>query len=70
MIILPMRALPLVFAATEYVTIPLPIPLPPDVMVIQVVFLTAVHLHPLGAVTVTLPLPPLAVKSLLVGEIE
>jgi hypothetical protein len=32
--------------------------------------LTAVQLHPLGAVTLTLPVPPLAGKDALVGEIE
>ena len=37
---------------------------------IQPALLTAVQPHPLGAVTVTLPVPPLAVKFLLVGEIE
>jgi hypothetical protein len=39
-------------------------------MVIQLALLTAVQLHPLGAVTLTLPVPPLAGKDALVGEIE
>jgi hypothetical protein len=40
-------------------TVPLPLPLAPDVTVIHDALLTAVHPHPLPAVTVTLPDPPL-----------
>jgi hypothetical protein len=64
-----MHAEPL--AATEYATVPLPVPLPPDVIVIQPTLLLAVHAqHVSDAVTATLPVPPLAVKFWPVGLIE
>lgn len=46
-------------------------PVPPAlaVMISQVALLTAVQLQPLGVVTPTLPVPPLAGKDWLVGEI-
>jgi hypothetical protein len=34
-VIVPVRAAPVVFSATEYVTVPLPMPLSPDVIVIH-----------------------------------
>jgi hypothetical protein len=40
-------------------TVPLPLPLAPDVTVIHDALLTAVHPQPLPPVTVTLPDPPL-----------
>jgi hypothetical protein len=45
-----------VFAATLYVTVPLPVPLEAPVMVIHASLLVAVQAHPAGAVTVTVPL--------------
>ncbi len=39
-------------------------------MLIQLLLLTAVQLHPLDAVTLTLPDPAEAPKDWLVGEIE
>jgi len=50
---------PAVFAATEYVTVPLPVPEAPDVTFSQLVLLlTAVHAHPVSEVTFTVALPP------------
>jgi hypothetical protein len=40
-------------AATENVTEPLPLPINPDVIVIQESLLAAVHAHPLAAETLT-----------------
>jgi hypothetical protein len=45
----------------------LPLPLDPDVVVIQLAPLAAVHVQPLGAVTVTVPVPPLAAAEALTG---
>jgi hypothetical protein len=47
----------------------LPLPLLPEVMLIQVALLVAVQLQPVGVVTFTLPLPPSDVNDWLVGEI-
>ena len=58
-----------VLADTEYVTVPLPLPLFPDVIFIQSTLSVAVQLHPPGAVTLTVPVPPLSVNDRLVGEI-
>ena len=41
----------------------------PEVMVNQPALLVAVQLHPLGAVTPTMPVPPPELKELLDGEI-
>ena len=49
---------------------PLPLPLLPDVMVMNVALLTAVHAQPAPAVTLTLAEPPPAAKLALVGLIE
>jgi hypothetical protein len=49
-------------------TVPFPAPLPPDVTVIQLALLTAVHPQPLPAVTATLPVPPLEATLCDVGE--
>jgi hypothetical protein len=65
----PERAPPL-FAAALYWTVPLPLPLPPDVTVSQDALLPAVHEHPPPADTATLPVPPPAAALPLVGEIE
>jgi hypothetical protein len=47
----------------------LPLPLLPKVMESQLALLVAVQEQPLGAVTATLPLPPLAAADALAGEI-
>ena len=47
---------------------PLPVPLPPDVIVIHVALLVAVHAHPDAAVTVRLAAPPADVALGLVGD--
>ena len=44
-------------------------PLAPEVMLIHVALLEAVHVHPVPAVTDTLPVPAEELKDLLVGEI-
>jgi hypothetical protein len=48
---------------------PLPLPLDPPVIVIQLALLVAVQLQPAGALTETVPLPPEAPKEADVGEI-
>jgi hypothetical protein len=55
MVSVPVRELAPVFAATEYVTVPFPLPLAPEAILIQETLLAAAQLHPLDAVTVTLP---------------
>ena len=47
---------------------PSPEPLAPPVMLNQLALSLAVHAHPLGAVTVTLPVPPALVNEMVVGE--
>jgi hypothetical protein len=46
------------------------VPLAPDVMVIQLTLLTAVQLHAPDTVTFTVPVPPLLLNDLRVGDIE
>jgi len=65
----PQRARP-VLAATAKSTLPSPEPLAPAVMVMNASLLTAVQLQPLPPVTVTLLVPPLAVKVWLAELIE
>ncbi len=48
------------FDATVNCVCPLPVPLAPDVIVIQGVLVVAVHRHVLCVVTVIAPLPPAA----------
>ena len=55
----PLRAAP-PFAATVKATVPLPLPVAPDEIVMNVALLVAVHAHPVGAVTGTDPVPPAA----------
>ena len=57
-------------AATLYCTVPLPVPLAPDVIVSQGALLAAVHEQPSPALTVTLPVPPLTGAFPLVDPIE
>jgi hypothetical protein len=70
MVIVPVR-LPLlsVLAAAVNLTVPVPSPLAPLVIVIQLALLAAVHLQPGSVVTVTgPPVPPSFEKVWLVGE--
>jgi hypothetical protein len=62
MIIVPLRAEP-EFAATEYPTVPSPVPLLPEVIVIKESGVVAVQAQPAPAVTFTLPVPPLEPKD-------
>ena len=71
MVMVPARVVVAVLAAALNPTLPLPVPLAPEVTVSQdVLLLTAVHAHVLPAVTATLPVPPAAPSDWLVGEIE
>src|SRR2546423_4867346 len=54
---------------TVYVTVPLPVPLAPPVIVIQSTRLAAVQWQLPGTVTFTLPLPPLDGMIELFGKI-
>ena len=65
----PLRANEEVFAAALKATVPLPVPLAPDVTVNHVVPLVAVHAQPAWAVTPTVPGPPAAAIDWLVGLI-
>jgi hypothetical protein len=59
MVNVPMRWAVVLFAETEYVTVPLPEPLAPDTTLIKLVLLlTAVQAHPDSEVTFTEALPP------------
>jgi hypothetical protein len=51
-------------------TVPLPDPLAPELIVIQFALLDAVQLHPLPAFTFTLPVPPVASNDALDVESE
>ena len=68
MVNVPERAVVLVLAATEYDTVPVPVPLLE--VVIQEGLLDAVQVQPVPAVTLTLPLPAAEVVEALAGEIE
>ena len=70
MVIVPVRVpLPL-YERTVYVTVPLPVPLAPALMVIKPSFAVAVQLQPLGAVTATDPVSSSPSKFCDVGLIE
>jgi hypothetical protein len=58
MVNVPVRLVVALFAETEYLTVPLPVPLAPDEILIQVALLTAVQEHPDGEVTLAVALPP------------
>jgi len=49
-------------------TVPFPVPLPPELIVIHVALLVAVHPQPVPAVTATLAAPPAAVALGFVGD--
>ena len=69
-VIVPVRDVVAEFAATVNVTVPLPDPLAPPVIVIQVALLAAVHAQPLPLVTVNELVPPPATTDSETGEIE
>jgi hypothetical protein len=54
------------FAVTLKRTVPLPVPVAPDVIEIQLTFSDAVHVQPGGAVTSAVMLPP----ALVTGSVE
>ena len=69
MVNVPLRGLQLVLAATEYDTLPLPVPLVAEVIKIQVAPLLALQAQVLLlAVKLTVAAPPAAVGEALVGE--
>ena len=68
-LIVPVRGDALVFAAAVNATLPLPAPLAPEVIVIHPSVVDAVQLHPAGAVTVIVPVPPPETTDCEVGEI-
>ncbi len=69
-VIVPVRADVVGFAATLKLTVPLPEPLDPLVIVIQLAESVAVHAQPLPAVTVKDPVPPSAAAEWLDEESE
>ena len=69
-VIMPRRGVAPGFGATEYSTVPLPCPGPPEVIVIQLTVFVALQLQPLPTDTLKLLDPPLEENDLLLGEIE
>lgn len=65
----PLRLAALVLAATAYVTVPAPDPVPPEEMVSHGTELLAVHEHPGAELTPTVPLVASGATVALVGEI-
>ena len=59
MVNVPWRLVLALFAVTEYVTVPLPLPFLPDKILIQLALLAAVQEHPDGEVTLTEAFPPI-----------
>jgi hypothetical protein len=73
MVTVPLLCAAVLFAATVYPTLPLPVPLAPLLIVRKLAVLetAAVHAHPACVVTLTIPVVPAAAAVLLeVGEIE
>ena len=67
-VIVPVRALVVGLADALNATVPFPLPLAPLVTVNHdVLLLTPVHAHPVGAVTAVDPVPPPATTDWLVG---
>ena len=61
MVMVPARVVVAVLAAALKATVPLPVPLAPEVTVShELLLLTPVHAHDPPAVTATLPVPPAA----------
>jgi hypothetical protein len=68
MVSVPVRCDGVVFACTLKPAVPLPVPLAPDVTVMNDALLAAVHVHPLVVVIVEDPVPPPAAAECVVGE--
>ena len=66
----PVRGADDVLAETRYVTAPLPVLFgpAPELMEIHDALLAAVHTHPVGIVTLAIPLPPTASKESVVDD--
>mgnify|MGYP001169991032 CR=1 FL=1 len=58
-VIVPLRVNVLALLPAVYATVPFPLPLLPEVIVAQPTLLVAVHAHPPGAFSFSLPHPPL-----------
>jgi hypothetical protein len=58
MVNVPTRWVVVLFAATEYVTVPSPVPFAPDTILIQLTLLTAGQAHSVGEITPTEAFPP------------
>jgi hypothetical protein len=69
-VMLPVLSFLLEFAAALYPTVPLPMPVAPDVIVIQAALLLAVHRQTPGVDTATVPVAAAAEIVTLVGVIE
>lgn len=67
-VIVPVRVRPAAFAATLKPTLPVPLPVPPEVTVIHDALVTAVHAQPEVAVTVNELVPPSAPSDTLEGD--
>ena len=65
----PLLGLVLVLAAIEYATVPEPVPLVPEVIVIHDAALDAVHAHPLVVVTLAVPVVALAETEVALGVV-
>ena len=68
MVSVPVRLLAVLFAFTEKPTVPLPLPLAPEVTCVHPTLLTADQAQPEGAVTFTPPVPPLEPKDAELAE--
>jgi hypothetical protein len=67
MVKVPERAAPVALVATPTLTVPLPVPDVPEVIVIHGALLDAVHAHALAADTMNVKLPPAVGADWLVG---
>jgi hypothetical protein len=68
MVRVPVRAIPLAFAATEYPTVPGPVPEAPEMILIQAALLVAPQGQPVVAFTLTEPVPAPAPTEALAGR--
>jgi hypothetical protein len=69
-VIVPVRVLAVLFAATVNETVPVPLPFAPEVITMNAALLAAVHAQPASVVTVRLPAPPPDGNDWLAGETE
>lgn len=70
MVNVPLRDCVSLFGCTVYPTVPLPVPELPELIETKAALLLAVQVQVLPVVTLTLPVPPLALKLWLAGVIE